>query len=109
MAQAAWQASGSGARADLVSRIDAVTTRIERLGTTQLLDEVDLIRSIALRHNIGPAVTVAYALREAITRGERGCMIAGWMGILRDSVACGRGDAQARDTFAAACHLRLDG
>jgi hypothetical protein len=109
MAQATWQAGGSGARADLVSRIDAVTQRIDRLGSSQLIDEVDLIRNLALRQNIGPAVTVAYALREAIARGERGSMIAGWLGILRDSVSCGRADPAARDTFAAACHLRLGG
>jgi hypothetical protein len=109
MAQAAWQAGGSGARADLLSRIDAVNGRLERLAPGQLIDEIDTIRSLARRHGIGPAVTVAYALREAIARGERGCMIAGWMGILRDSVSCGRGDTQAHDTFTAACRLRLDG
>ncbi|SOB79874.1 hypothetical protein SAMN06297144_0776 [Sphingomonas guangdongensis] len=109
MAQAAWQAGGAGARADLVSRIDAVAGRLDRLGATQLLDEVDTILSLARRHNIGPAITVAHALRAAVGRGEAGAMIQGWLQILRDSVACGRGDAEARDTFAAACHLRLNG
>ena len=91
-------------RAELTRRIAAIEWRG---GPRGIAVEVDAIRSIARAHAMLPAVVVAQQLETALSRGERGPLVHGWLAILRDAVTCERQDGAARDTFAAACAVRL--
>lgn len=94
-------------RADLAARIAALDTRAPYARPGELAPAVDEIRSIAHRHRLDPAVTVAHFLGTTLARGERGSLVHGWLGMLRDAVASERRDLDACATFAAACSVRL--
>ncbi|MES2336742.1 MAG: hypothetical protein V4537_01445 [Pseudomonadota bacterium] len=105
----AWGEGGAIVRADLVARVDAMDRRADRLRPGELAYELENIRRIAARHGIGPAITVVHALDSALSRGERGPLVHGWLAILRDAVGSTVCTQQASDTFAAACAVRLNG
>ena len=96
-----------GIRIDLVARIDAMNIRAGHFHPGDLAAELEHVRRIAAAHGIGPAVTVVQALDSALSRGERGPLIQGWLAILRDAVGCETPDARACETYAAACTVRL--
>lgn len=96
-------------RDDLVARIDAIDRRADRLRPAEVAGELEAIRRIAARHGIGPAMTVVHALDSALSRGERGPLVHGWLAILRDAVGSRAVGAQATETYAAACAVRLNG
>ena len=108
MALAALDTSGA-IRADLVARIDAMDRHADRLRPGELACELEAIRRIAARHGIGSAMTVVHALDTALSRGERGALVHGWLAILRDAVGCTVTTQAAADTYAAACAVRLNG
>ena len=94
-------------RAELVARIAAIDGRAPYVAARELAPEVDAIRVIAHRHGLNPAVTVAHFLDWALSRGERGTLVHGWLAMLSDAVASERQDLAACDAFAAACSVRL--
>ena len=94
---------------DLVARVDAIDRRADRLQSGEIVCELEAIRRIALRHGIGPALTVLHALESALSRGERGPLVHGWLAILRDAVGCTTATEAASETYAAACAVRLNG
>jgi hypothetical protein len=105
----AWGDRTGAARVDLVARIDAMAARAERLRPGELAHELEAIRRIAARHGIGPAMAAVHALDIALSRGERGPLVHGWLAILRDAVGCTVSTQAASDTYAAACAVRLNG
>jgi hypothetical protein len=105
----AWSEGSGTVRADLVARIDAMDRRADRLRPGDLANELEAIRRIAARHGISPAITVVHALDCALSRGERGPLVHGWLAILRDAVGCTTPTQAAADTYAAACAVRLNG
>lgn len=96
-------------RAELTSRIVAIDDRAAHARARDLAGELDQVRVIAHRAGLHPAVTVAQLLGGALSRGEHGPLVHGWLGVLRDAVGCERSDAAACDTFAAACTVRFTG
>lgn len=92
-------------RAELNGRIAAIGGR--RAGRAELARELDAIRSIASGAGLRPAVAVAHLLDDALSRGERGPLVHGWLAVLSDAVASERNDPAACDAFAAACAVRL--
>lgn len=96
-------------RDDLIARVDAIDRRADRLRPGEVAYELEAIRRIANRHGIGPAITVVHALDSALSRGERGPLVHGWLAILRDAVGSGASQPQASETYAAACAVRLIG
>ncbi|WP_375427252.1 hypothetical protein [uncultured Sphingomonas sp.] len=96
-------------RADLTRRIAAIDGRVARARARDLAGELDQVRAIAHRAGLHPAVTVAHLLDRALSRGEHGPLVHGWLGMLSDAVGCERSDAAACDAFAAACAVRLAG
>lgn len=96
-----------GIRIDLVARIDAMDARVGKFRADDLAAELEQVRRIAVAHGIGPAVIVVHALASALSRGECGPLVRGWLAILRDAVGCEASDARACETFAAACTVRL--
>ena len=96
-------------RADLSARIAAIDVKAPYSRACELAPDVDAIRVIAHRNGMNPAVTVAHFLDSALARGERGPIVHGWLGILRDAVCSERQDVTACDAFAAACSVRLAG
>lgn len=98
-----------GLRDDLVARVDAMGRLADHPRRGALAAELEAFRRVAIRHGIGPALTVVHALDTALARGERGPRIHGGLAILRDAVGCGVNDAQTCDTFAAICTVRLSG
>ena len=96
-------------RADLTMRIAAIDTRAPYARPCELAPAIDAIRVIAHRNGLNPAVTVAHFVDSALSRGERGALVHGWLSILRDAVGCERQDVQACHAFAAACSVRLAG
>jgi hypothetical protein len=96
-------------RADLIARINAMDAHADQLRPGELAYELEAIRRIAARHAIGPAMTVVHALDAALSRGERGPLVHGWLAILRDAVGCTSRTKAASETYAAACAVRLNG
>lgn len=96
-------------RDDLLARIDAIDRRADRLRPGEMAYELEAIRRIANRHGIGPAITVVHALDGALSRGERGPLVHGWLAILRDAVGSNGSVPHAADIYAAACAVRLTG
>ncbi|PAX07580.1 hypothetical protein [Sphingomonas lenta] len=96
-----------GVRTELHGRIAAIGARTA--SRVELAQEIDAIRAIAHRAGMHPAVTVAHLLDDALSRGEHGPLVHGWLSVLNDAVASARHDAAACDTFAAACAVRFNG
>lgn len=96
-----------GVRADLARRIDAMDRRADHLRPGELAFELEYIRRAVSSNGFRPAIAVIQALDGALSRGERGPLVHGWLAILRDAVDCGRSDARTCDTYAAACSVRL--
>lgn len=91
-------------RAELKGRIAAIGSGTSRAA---LAREVDAIRAIATEAGLHPAVTVAHLLDDALSRGERGALVQGWLGLLGDALTSERSDPAACATFAAACAVRV--
>jgi hypothetical protein len=96
-------------RADLASRIAAIDVRAPYTQPRDLASDVDAIRVIAHRNGLNPAVTVAHFLDSALSRGENGPLVHGWLSLLADAIGSDRQDIAACETFAAACSVRLAG
>lgn len=97
----------AGVRAELAARIAAIDGRAPYVAARDLAPEVDAIRVIAHRHGLNPAVTVVHFLDWALSHGESGALLHGWLAMLGDAVASERQDLAACDAFAAACSVRL--
>ncbi len=96
-------------RAELASRIAAIDVRAPYARACELAPDVDAIRVIAHRNGLNPAVTVAHFLDSALSRGECGPLVHGWLTLLADAIGSERQDIAACETFAAACSVRLAG
>ena len=96
-------------KAELAARIAELGVRAPHAKACELAPGVDAIRVIAHRSGLNPAVTVAHFLDSALSRGEHGALVHGWLSLLGDAVACERQDLAACDAFAAACSVRLAG
>jgi hypothetical protein len=94
-------------RADLLARIAAIDVRAPHVSPCDLVPQVDAIRLIAHRAGMAPAVTVAHFIDSALSRGERGALVHGWLQMLSEAVDCERQDLEAAHSFAAACSIRL--
>ncbi len=107
MAQA--QVALKQVQADLGARVSAIHARVGLAPSQALARDLDEIRRIAQANGILPAVTVARAIDSALSRGEQGAQIRGWLSILGDAVDSARHDRAACDTYAAACAIRYAG
>jgi len=96
-------------RTELEARIAAVDVRAPYASHGELASAVDAIRLIAHRAGMEPAVTVAHFIDWALSRGERGALVHGWLAMLRDAVGSERQDLDTAHRFAAACSIRLAG
>ena len=94
-------------RADLAARIAAIDVKAPYTCARDLKPDINQIRLIAHRNGLNPAVTVAHFVDSALSRGEHGALVHGWLSVLGDAVACDRQDVRACDAFAAACSVRL--
>ena len=94
-------------KAELAARIAALDVRAPYLEADDLAGDVDAIRTIAHRHQLNPAVTVANFLNTALRRGDQGAPVHGWLAMLGQAVANDRQDLAACDAYAAACSVRL--
>lgn len=94
-------------RADLAARIAAIDVKAPYTCARDLKPDINQIRLIAHRNGMNPAVTVAHFVDSALSRGEHGALVHGWLSMLCDAVACERQDVRACDAFAAACSVRL--
>lgn len=96
-----------GVRAELAARIAAIDVKAPHVRACDLAGDIDAIRCLAHRNGMNPAVTVAHFLNSALSRGEHGALVHGWLGVLRDAVVSERQDVAACHSFAAACSVRL--
>ena len=96
-------------KAELAGRIAELDGRAGRSRACELAPEVDASRVIAHRNGLNPAVTVAHFLDSALSRGENGPLVHGWLSLLADAIGSDRQDIAACETFAAACSVRLAG
>jgi hypothetical protein len=96
-------------RAQLDAQIDAFGRHLGRGKPTDLLAELNGLRRLARIHHIAPVLAVIALLDAALSRGERGALVLGGLGVLRDAVGSARVDDQAASIFAAACSVRLTG
>jgi hypothetical protein len=94
-------------KAELAARIAALDVRAPYLEPNDLAGDVDAIRTIAHRHHLNPAVTVANFLNTALRRGSHATPVHGWLEMLGQAVANDRQDLAACDAYAAACSVRL--
>ncbi|MEO5867913.1 MAG: hypothetical protein ABIS14_13170 [Sphingomonas sp.] len=107
MEQRAAIQAASDIQIELTQRVLAIGGRVGCAGAGVLATEIDAIRRLARSNGLFPAAAVAQALEAALARGERGPLIHGWLGILRDALGSDRHDGDACDTFAAACSVRF--
>jgi hypothetical protein len=96
-------------KADLAARIAAIDVRAPYTRACELAPEIDAIRIIAHRAGLNPVVTVAHFVDSALSRGEHGALVHGWLSLLGDAIVSERQDLQACHAFAAACSVRLAG
>ena len=96
-----------GIKAELAARIAAIDGRAPYAAPRDLAGEVDAIRLIAHRNGLNPAVTVAHFVDWALSHGQCGALLHGWLAMLGEAVASERQDLAACDSFAAACSVRL--
>ena len=94
---------------DLDDRIAALTARLPRAGTDEIVRTLGDMRAIADAQGLRAAGTVAHLIALAASAGIGRAMVAQWLPVLRDAAASGRGDAQASASYAAACSVRLAG
>ncbi len=102
----ATMSSDSTALAERVMRIAACAGN---LPIPAIAAEVEAIRVAARARGHLPAVAVTQAISAALERGERGALVQAWLGVLRDAVLSERHDVRARETYVAACSVRLAG
>ena len=95
----------SDVRAQLAARIDA----IGRAAPHDMRIELNILRRLARLHQVMPVLAVIPMLDAALARGERGPLVLGGLGVLREAAGCGRIDEQAACIFAAAASVRLAG
>ncbi|WP_375393474.1 hypothetical protein [uncultured Sphingomonas sp.] len=96
-------------KAELAARIAAIDVRAPYARACELAPDVDAIRIIAHRNGLHPAVTVTHLLDSALSRGEHGALVHGWLSMPSDAVRSDRQDLTACNIFAAACSVRLAG
>lgn len=96
-------------RADLAARIAAIDVKAPYSSARDLQPDINQIRLIAHRNGLNPAVTVAHFVDSALSRGEHGALVHGWLSMLHEAIACERQDVRTCDAFAAACSVRLAG
>jgi hypothetical protein len=96
-------------RDDLAREVERIGAHATRMTRGQLAGELASIRRTASANGIQPAITVIHAIDAALSRGERGPLVHGWLNVLRDAVACPTSDVRTCETFAAICSVRLDG
>ena len=112
MGQSLAQGDGSAlgeVKADLAARIAAIDVRAPYTRACELAPEIDAIRIIAHRAGLNPVVTVAHFVDSALSRGEHGALVHGWLSLLGDAIVSEQQDLQACHAFAAACSVRLAG
>ncbi len=80
-----------------------------RPGATALATEIDTIRRIAVQNGMLPVASVAQVLESALARGDHGPLITGWIALLREAIGSQRQDRFARESYLAACSVRLTG
>lgn len=93
----------------LAQRVTMIAARAASAPIRVLAAEVEAIRAVASACGHYPAVAVTQAISAALERGERGALVQAWLGVLRDAVLSERHDAPARETYLAACSVRLAG
>lgn len=74
-----------------------------------LAGEIDTIRRIAVQNGMLPVASVAQVLESALARGDQGPLITGWIALLREAIGSERQDRFARESYVAACSVRLTG
>lgn len=94
-------------QSELAARVAAIDARSRVAKPCEIARAVDEVRSIARANGLFPAVTVAQALEAALSRGEHGALIQGWLAVLRDAVGSERTDRPACEAYAAACSVRF--
>ena len=95
-------------RADLAARIAAIDVKAPYTCARDLKPDINQIRLIAHRHGLNPAVTVAHFVDSALSRGEHGALVHGWLSMLGDAVACDHGDhAREKRVVRTAQHQRV--
>lgn len=80
-----------------------------RPGLAALASEIDTIRRIAVQNGMLPVASVAQVLESALARGDQGPLITGWIALLREAIGSERQDRFARESYVAACSVRLTG
>lgn len=92
---------------ELSRRIAALAVRLPRADGAEIVRSLDTVRALADARGLGAAATVAHLIALAVQTGVGRGIVAGWLPVLHDAVASGRGDAQASACYAAACSVRL--
>jgi len=96
-------------RDELAREVERIGLRARRMAPGELAGALSTVRRTASANGIQPAITVIHAIDAALSRGERGPLVHGWLDVLRDAVACPTNDVRTCETFAAICSVRLDG
>lgn len=94
-------------RSEMVRRIEILDRCADRLEPGDVAAGLETLRRVASAKGMQPAVDVIHVIDSLLARGERGPMIHGLLGVLRDAAVCETGDRAAREAIAAACAVRL--
>jgi hypothetical protein len=97
------------ARADICARIDDLASDLRSLSISQLMAQVEDIRSLARDHGLLPLEQLARGLERALSTSDGGVMVAPFLTTMRDAAGCERVDAAAAQSYLASVNLRLYG
>ena len=94
-------------RADLCERLDTLQKTMQRLTVRELMQQLGMIRTLALAYGLLPVAAVADALTRAIAAEPRGCPAGLYFDRLRDAIGCERLDPAAEQAMLASVSLRF--
>ncbi len=97
------------ARAAICARIDDLASELRHLTISQLMAQIDDIRSLARDHGLLPLEQLARGLERALSTSDGGVMVAPFLATMRDAAGCERVDAAAAQSYLASVSLRLYG
>ena len=96
-------------KAQLCDQIDALADQLPHLSSSQLANQVDVLRRTARDYGLLPVEELARGLESALSTSGCGVMVLPFLESMRDAVGCERVDAAAAQSYLAAVNQRLYG
>lgn len=107
MAQQLAQDALGAARNDLANRIDTLARACSTMRMSQLLDQVETIRSRAHQYGLEPLERLAGTLETALAFRGHAPIVYSYLDLMRDAVDCDANGPDVSAAYLAALSLRV--